>query len=130
MRRIQYEEREPVSKRIGRFITLVSAVTAIVCIVLIGQRLNDQSLALVVGLLLAGVPQLALCIVLVILLLRSQRQAHPPPAPQPTPPQQQMMLPPIIMQMPTYPQPMQPLPWTAEPATQRGWDLIGEEENS
>lgn len=129
MRRIQYEEREPVGKRIGRFITLVSAVTAIVCVFLIGQRLNDQSLALVVGLLLAGVPLLALCIVLVILLLRSQRQAQPAPAPQPTPPPQQMMLPPIIMQMPTYPQPMQPLPWT-EPATQRGWDLIGDEENS
>ncbi len=128
MRRIQYEEREPVGKRLGRFITLISAVTAIICVVLIGQRLNDQSLALVVGLLLAGVPLLALCIVLVILLLRSQRHAQPP-APQPTPPQQ-MMLPPIIMQMPTYPQPMQQLPWAAEPSTQRGWDLIGEEENS
>lgn len=129
MRRIQYEEREPVSKRLGRFITLVSIVTAIVCIFLIGQRLNDQSLALVVGLLLAGVPLLALCIVLVILLLRSQKPAQPP-APQPTPQPQQMMLPPIIMQMPTYPQPMQQLPWAAEPSTQRGWDLIGEEENS
>lgn len=129
MRRIQYEEREPVGKRIGRFITMISAVTAIVCVFLIGQRLNDQSLALVVGLLLAGVPLLALCIVLVILLLRSQKQSQPPAPAAPQPQPQQMMFPPIIMQMPTYPQTPQ-LPWPGEATPARGWDLIGEEENS
>ncbi len=128
MRRIQYEEHEPVGKRLGRFITLISVVTAIVCVVLIGQRLNDQSLALVVGLLLAGIPLLALCIVLVILLLRSQKQSQPPAPAAPQP--QQMLFPPIIMQMPTYPQAMPQLPWAGEPTPARGWDLIGEEENS
>lgn len=120
-----YEEDRPsLGKRLTTFLTLIAIVAVIISVVVIGQRLNDQSLALVVGLLLAGIPLLAVCILLVVLLVR-QRPREPQPQPQ-----QQMMLPPIIMQMPQQPQ----LPYYGgngydrEPATRRGWDVIGVDE--
>ncbi|HOT93266.1 MAG TPA: hypothetical protein PLJ78_15545 [Anaerolineae bacterium] len=44
------ETREPLSKRLGRFMALLGSIVAITVIVVITQRLSQDSLALLVGL--------------------------------------------------------------------------------
>mgnify|MGYP000420005180 CR=1 FL=1 len=114
-----YEERPRLGQRLGRFVTLVGVVFAVVVV----QRLSDDTLALIIGLLLAGVPLLAI-IGLLIFVLARRGQRQPP---------QQMTIPPIIMQIPQQPQPPAlpdyGLPWegTMQRAGGRQWEVIGEE---
>lgn len=119
---------DSIAQRMGKFLALLVIVFAIVTAVVVTQRLSDDSLALIIGLLLAGIPLLALIIVLIFILFRiSQR------APQPAQGAQQMMLPPIILQMPPS-QRQQPAlsdygdgdTFTAPPKKRR-WNVIGNE---
>ena len=120
---VYYEERPRLGQRLGRFVALVGVVFAVVVAVVVVQRLSDDTLALIIGLLLAGVPLLAIIGLLIFVLARrSQRQ-----------PPQQMTIPPIIMQIPQQPQspafPDYGLPWEG-PSQRTGvrqWEVIGEE---
>lgn len=126
---------DSLGQRLGKFAALAIVVFAMVAAVLITQRLSDDALALIVGLLLAGIPLLAVCGLLAFLVFRqTPRETRQVQAPQP------MSFPPIILQMPTMPQQGQlpdygAQPW-AQPQAQpqrhngggRAWDLIGDEE--
>ncbi|HOU16169.1 MAG TPA: hypothetical protein PKZ84_23950 [Anaerolineae bacterium] len=118
-----YEERPRLGQRLGRFLALVGVVFAVVTAVVVVQRLSDDTLALIIGLLLAGVPLLAI-IGLLIFVLARRGQRQPP---------QQMTIPPIIMQIPQQPQqpalPDYGLPWeaTMQRTGGRQWEVIGEE---
>jgi len=92
--------------------------------VVVVQRLSDDTLALIIGLLLAGVPLLAIIGLLIFVLARrGQRQQ----------PLQQMTIPPIIMQIPQQSQPPAlpdyGLPWEgpSQRTERRQWEVIGEE---
>ncbi len=118
-----YDERPRLGQRLGRFVALVSVVFAVTTAVVVVQRLSDDTLALIIGLLLAGVPLSAIIVLLVYAFgRRSQRQ-----------PQQQVTIPPIIMQIPQQPQqpalPDYGLPWegTSQRTEVRQWEVIGEE---
>ncbi|HNT74215.1 MAG TPA: hypothetical protein PKH77_04240 [Anaerolineae bacterium] len=120
-------QEERLGPRLARFVTLLGVVFAISAAVIVSQRLSEDALALIVGLLLAGIPLLGIIALLVFILVKvSQREPR-----QHTTPQQPMMLPPIIVQMPpqtpqlpTYGDPT-PLP---QHSNGRMWDVIGEEE--
>jgi hypothetical protein len=120
---VYYEERPRLGQRLGRFVALVGVVFAAVAAVVVVQRLSDDTLALIIGLLLAGVPLLAI-IGLLIFVLARRGQRQPP---------QQMTIPPIIMQLPQQPQqpalPDYGLPWEgmSQRAGVRQWEVIGEE---
>ena len=120
-----YDERPRLGQRLGRFVALVGVVFAVVTAVVVVQRLSDDALALIIGLLLAGVPLLAI-IGLLIFVLARRGQRQPPP--------QQMTIPPIIMQLPQQPQqaalPDYGLPWegVSQRAGVRQWEVIGNEE--
>ncbi len=117
-----YEERPRLGQRLGRFVALVGVVFAVVAAVAVIQRLSDDTLALIIGLLLAGVPLLAI-IGLLIFVLARRGQRQPP---------QQMTIPPIIMQIPQQPQqlalPDYGLPWegTMQRTGGRQWEVIGD----
>jgi hypothetical protein len=118
-----YDERPRVGQRLGRFVALVGVVFAVVAAVVVVQRLSDDTLALIIGLLLAGVPLMAIIGLLIFVLVR-RGQRQPP---------QQMTIPPIIMQIPQQPQspalPDYGLPWegTVQRTGRRQWEVIGEE---
>jgi len=114
-------------QRLGRFFMLLGAIFGITAAVVVTQRLSDDALALVIGLLLAGIPLLALVGILMFLLIRQAQR-------RPVQPQQQQVIPPIILQMPQQPQQPPPLPdygtqWDIPQRTgeQRQWDVIGDE---
>ncbi len=121
---VYYEERPRLRQRLWRFVALMGVVFAVVVAVVVVQRLSDDTLALIIGLLLAGVPLLAI-IGLLIFVLARRGQRQPP---------QQMTIPPIIMQIPQQPQqppalPDYGLPWegVSQRAGVRQWEVIGEE---
>lgn len=120
---VYYDERPRLGQRIGRFVALLGVVFAVTMAVVVIQRLSDDTLALIIGLLLAGVPLLLIIGLLVSVLGRRQHQQSP----------QQMTIPPIVVQLPQQPQPPAlpdyGLPWegTSQRAGGRQWEVIGEE---
>jgi len=130
MRRTQtVYEGDTLGQRLGKFAALVGVIFAIVAGVVVTQRLSDDALALVVGLLLAGVPLLAIVALLGFFVVRlATRETRQPTQPQ------QMSIPPIILQMPTMPQPNQLPDYGGQWQPQRNngggraWDMIGDEE--
>jgi hypothetical protein len=127
MRRTQVVyEGETIGQRLGRFVALLGIVFVIALAVIVSQRFSAETLALIVGLLLAGVPLLAVVGLLFFVLIRQGRRPRNEP--------QQMMMPPIIMQMPQAPQNALPGDggiWDfgqRQPATAgRSWDVLGED---
>jgi hypothetical protein len=122
-RRIIEEVREPLGVRLARFGALCGLIAAVLTGVVAAQRFHTETLALMVGLLLAGVPLLAVVGLLVVVLLRGGARAR-----QDTPPQ--MTIPPIIMQLP---QQQNPWNWNGNDdapllAGRRTWDVIGPED--
>lgn len=128
MRRVQtVYEGESLGQRLGKFAALLISVFAIVAAVVVTQRLSDDALALVVGLLLAGIPLLAIVALLGFFVVK---QATREPRQQVQPQPQQMSIPPIILQMPTAPQQAQ-LPdygGQRQRGGARSWDMIGDED--
>lgn len=119
-------QEERLGPRLARFVTLLGVIFTITTAVIVAQRLSEDALALIVGLLLAGIPLLGIIALLVFILVKvSQREPR-----QHATLQQPMMLPPIIVQMP--PQTPQ-LPNYGESVSSpqhsngRMWDVIGEE---
>ena len=119
-------ESDTLGQRLAKFAALLIVVFAIVAAVVVTQRLSDDALALVVGLLLAGVPLLAVVGLLGFFVVKlSARETRQP---------QQMSIPPIILQMPTMPQQNQLPDYGGQWQPQRGnggarqWDMLGDEE--
>lgn len=91
------EEREPLGKRIKRFIALVGIVFAITAGVIVTQRLSTDALALLIG-LTAGIAVMVPLVALLIYVWRRQdmrRQEERRRMPQ-TPPQVVVVSPPAL----------------------------------
>lgn len=117
-------EGDTIGRRLGRFVALVGVVFAVTGAVVITQRFSAETLALITGLLLAGVPLLAIVGLLFLVLIRQGRRPRNEP--------QQMMIPPVMLTLPQQPQ---ALPgdggvWDfpqRERASARAWDVLGDE---
>lgn len=128
------ENREPFRNRLGRFVTLVGMAAVIAVVVVITQRLSDDSLALLIGLgcgIVAMVPALGLA----WLMLRREMTR-----PQPIAPSAPSAAPPVIVvtpQMPALPgysvspptvTAQATAPWLAT-ASGRTFTIVGGEES-
>ncbi|MBN1246962.1 MAG: hypothetical protein JXC32_04850 [Anaerolineae bacterium] len=133
-----YAPREPLGKRLGRFVGLMGAIFAIAAAVIVTQKLSHDSLALLIG-LSCGVAAMLPTIALGVLVWRredarrSEREAA----------QAQLQMaqpyaPPVIVVSPQgvsndpYGRPAltsdaQPWPWAA-PQSQRNFTIVGGEE--
>jgi len=78
------QEREPLGKRVGRFVALIAIVFALTAAVVVTQRLSEDALAMLIGLsfgALAMVPTLGLGLLIWRReMVRSQMQQHVPSA--------------------------------------------------
>jgi len=126
MRRVQTTyESEPVGWRFGRFVVLLGVVFAVTGAVVVTQRFQPETLALITGVIIAGIPLLAIVALFGFITLKIASRPRNEP--------QQMTIPPIIMQLPQTPQNAltdNGYPWDIpqrQPAT-RSWDVIGDED--
>lgn len=117
MRKIETTyESDSIGQRLAKFAALIGACFAITAAVIVTRRLSNDALGVIVGLLLAGVPLLAIVGLLVFILIR--RDSRPAQ-------QQQYSLPPIVLQLPQQSAlPDYGLPWSV-PQRQRAWDVVG-----
>jgi len=140
-RRDDYYQQQPVyrgpsvSARIWNFLALIGITFAIVLAVVVSQRLSTDAIAIVTGFVIAGVPLLALCMLLIFLLIKALQNQNNRPSPPPT-----TTIPQIVMTMPqALPQPQNygwgggsegygqhPQGWQPSQQT-RGWETIGDE---
>ncbi len=128
---MQMQAQEPLGKRLGRFIGLLSVIAVVTGVVVVSQRLSRDALALLVG-LTCGVMAMAPTIGLALLVWRReemrQQAAHTNPA----------MTPPVIVvtpQLPGYgvqpalPGSAQQMAWPWQPApNERVFTVVGGEE--
>lgn len=127
------EKRESLSKRFGRFITLMATVFAIVAAVLVTQRLSQDSLALLLG-LACGIATMTPTLGLGFLLWRREETRRATLAATPT-----MAQPPVVVitpqALPGYPV-ARPAPAMSDPQTwqwqqntsQRNFMIVGGDE--
>jgi uncharacterized membrane protein len=117
---------EPVGQRVGRFLALLLIIFVVVAAVVVTQRLAAETLALIVGLLMAGVPLLAIIILGGLIIARRPRRDN-----------QTMTIPPIIVQMPQQPQSALPdygqmldlVQTSSSRNNNRAWEVIGYDGN-
>ena len=127
MRQVQTVYQGTTGQRIGRFLALLGIVFVVSLAVIVSQRFSTETLALIVGLLLAGIPLLAIAALLGFIAakaLKRQQQSS------------QMMIPPIVMQIPQPHQnafPGDGGAWDTNDLRQRPgaslrqWDTLGED---
>jgi hypothetical protein len=127
------EAREPLGKRLGRFLGLLGALFAIAMAVIVTQRLSRDSLALLIGLscgVMAMVPTMALGL---LIWRRDSARRQEAVDRRPSYPQS----PPVIVVTPQglpggYPDGSKALaaaPWQwASPQSRRQFTIVGEEE--
>lgn len=127
MRRTQtiYQE-DSLGTRIGKFIAMLGIICAVTFTVVVTSQFQPETLALITGLALAGIP---LLVVLGLVIFIAFKAVTRPRQQQP----QQMTIPPIIMQMPSQ-QPMLPDYWggtqtfhQSQGNSQRAWEVVGNE---
>lgn len=128
MRRDTYTyEETSLGKRLGRFVALLVIMAGIAGGIIAAQRLSDDALGVIIGMILVGVPLLAIVGILLFIVARRETRPASPSQPQPQP-MGGMFMPPIIMQLPQQPQlPDYGYEAPAQHGKQRAWDLIGEE---
>lgn len=79
------ETREPLGKRLGRFVTLLGVVVTITVAVVVTQRLSEDSLALLIG-LACGVAAMLPTMLIGIVIWRREMQQHASRSAPATPP--------------------------------------------
>ena len=126
---MEMQTREPLGKRFGRFVALLGIVAVVVGVVVVTQRLSQDSLALLVG-LSCGVAAMLPTIGLALLVWRREeaRQQSMRRSPQATPPV-------VVVAPQALPgygmQPSLPAPasWQWQPAAnERTFTIVGGEE--
>lgn len=125
--------REPLTKRLGRFVAMLGAVAVVVGVVVVTQRLSQDSLALLVG-LSCGVAAMLPTIGLTLLVWRREeaRQQSMRQNPHATPPV--VVVAPQAMpgygMQPSLSAPAQQVaPWQWQPAAnERTFTIVGGEE--
>ncbi len=125
MRRTQVVyEGDTVGQRLGRFVALLGVIFVVALAVIVSQRFSAETLALIVGLLLAGIPMLAVVGLPFFVLIRQGRRPRNEP--------QQMTIPPIMLTLPQQPQAlpgdggMWDIP-QRDRVSARSWDVLGDE---
>jgi len=127
-REVIYKDKTPMGARLARFVVLLFAVAGIGGGAVVAARFSAETLALIVGLLIAGIPLLAIVALLGFLTIKGNGRQRSEP--------QQMTIPPIIMQIPQAPQNALTnnglnswdIPQRQPATAARSWDVIGEEE--
>ena len=129
---MEVQTREPLGKRLGRFVGLLSVVAVVVGVVVVTQRLSQDALALLVG-SACGVMAMAPTIALALLVWRReetrQQASHANPA----------MMPPVIVVtpqalpgygvQPSLPGSVQQTAWQWQPTpNERVFTIVGGEE--
>ena len=130
---MEMQMREPFGKRLGRFVALVGAVAGVTGVVVVTQRLSQDSLALLVG-LSCGVAAMLPTIGLALLVWRREetRRQSTQQHPQATPPV--VVVAPQALPgygtQPSLPAPaQQSAPWQWQPAVnERAFTIVGGEE--
>lgn len=126
MRRTQVVyEGDSLGQRLGRFVAFIAVLFFGGAGVVAASKFSSETLALIVGLLLAGIPMLAITGLLFFVLIRQGRR-------QPAQPQQ-MTIPPIMLTLPQQPQAlpgdggMWDMPQRERAAAARSWDVLGDD---
>jgi len=79
------ETREPLGKRLGRFVALIGIVFTVALVVVVTQRLSQDSLALLIG-LACGVAAMLPTLLIGIVIWRREMQQQASRMPSATPP--------------------------------------------
>ncbi|MFP4343798.1 MAG: hypothetical protein ACLFU8_03795 [Anaerolineales bacterium] len=130
------EEREPLGRRLGRFVTLLGMTFVVVMSVVVSRRLSDDALALLVG-LGCGIAVLLPVLFLFVFVWREQQRRQGERREQraearSSPPSVVVVAPPMLP--PGYGHQTQALPWQGESAPwparrERKFTIVGEEDD-
>jgi len=129
MQHTYYEEpprRPSFWRRLGTVLALALLLGVGVFVLVVTRRFSNETLALIAGLLLSGIPLSFVMVLFGAMAFRQNRPRHEP--------QQQMMIPPMILQMPQQLPPPQQAWGGGNGDSQltfgapRTWDVVGGEE--
>ena len=126
------ETREPLGKRLGRFVTLLGIVVTVTVAVIVTQRLSDDSLALLIG-LACGVATMLPTLLLGVVIWRREMQQKQQASRMPT------AAPPVVivtpqalpgygMQQPALSDGGFAWPWAGAQQPARTFTIVGDEE--
>jgi len=126
------ETREPLGKRLGRFVTLLGVVFVIAVAIIVTQRLSEDSLALLIG-LACGVAAMLPTLLLGVIIWRREMQQHQQASRMP------MATPPVVivtpqglsnygMQQPALSDGGYVWPWAGAQQSTRTFTIVGDEE--
>ena len=124
------ETREPLGKRLGRFVTLLGVVFTVAVAVVVTQRLSEDSLALLIG-LACGVAAMLPTMLIGIVIWRREMQQHASRMPTATPPVvivTPQAMPGYGMQQPALSDGGYAWPWPGAQQPARSFTIVGDEE--
>jgi Na+/proline symporter len=125
------EMQEPLGKRLGRFVALLAVVFTVALVVVVTQRLSQDSLALLIGLTCGVAAMLPTLLLGVIIWRREMRQQQAQRMPMATPPVVIVTpqgLPNYGMQQPALSDGGYAWPWSAPQQPARTFTIVGDEE--
>ncbi len=125
------ETREPLGKRLGRFMALLGVVFTVTVVVIITQRLSQDSLALLIGLacgVAAMLPTLLLGVVIWRREMQHQQASRMPTATPPVVIVTPQALPGYGMQQPALSDGGFAWPWAGAQQPARTFTIVGDEE--
>lgn len=125
------EARESLSKRLGRFVTLLGVVFTVGVAVVVTQRLSQDSLALLIGLACGVAAMLPTLLLGVVIWRREMQQQQATRVPTATPPVvivTPQALPGYGMQQPTLSDTGFIWPWSGAQQPARTFTIVGDEE--
>ncbi len=124
------ETREPLGKRLGRFVALIAIVFTVAVVVVVTQRLSQDSLALLIG-LACGVAAMLPTLLIGIVIWRREMQQQASRMPTATPPVvivTPQALPGYGMQQPALSDGGFAWPWAGAQQPTRTFTIVGDEE--
>lgn len=124
------ETREPLGKRLGRFVTLLGVVFTVAVAVVVTQRLSEDSLALLIG-LACGVAAMLPTLLLGVVIWRREMQQQTSRMPTATPPVvivTPQALPGYGIQQPALSDTGFAWPWASAQQPARTFTIVGDEE--
>jgi len=125
------ETREPLGKRLGRFVALISIVFTVALVVVVTQRLSQDSLALLIGLSCGVAAMLPTLLLGVVIWRREMQHQQTSRIPMGTPPVVIVTpqgLPNYGMQQPALSDGGYLWPWTGAQQQARTFTIVGDEE--
>ncbi|MEJ5309019.1 MAG: hypothetical protein WHX52_04545 [Anaerolineae bacterium] len=125
------ETREPLGKRLGRFVALIGIVFTITLVVVVTQRLSEDSLALLIGLACGVAAMLPTLLIGIVIWRRELQQQQTSRLPMATPPVVIVTpqgLPNYGMQKPALSDGGYAWPWAGVQQPVRTFTIVGDEE--